>query len=67
MSSSTNGRRNALCPSREMIWVAQAVSSEGSVGRQVKMARRLAVSDTPVGLKGPPMTRSRRCGSASSP
>ena len=67
MSSSSSGLRKAPVPSLDTISVAQPASSEGSVGRQEKMARRLAVSETPVGLKGPPTTRSRRWGSASSP
>ena len=46
---------------------AQAVSSDGCVGRQVKMRRRLGESEMPVTLMGPVMANSRRCGSAVMP
>ena len=45
-----------------MIFSAQGRASLGAVGRQVKMRRRVGVSDTPVGLYGPVTTRSCRCG-----
>ena len=49
------------------ISVAHAASSAGVVGRQVKMRRRLGVSETPVTCVGPVTANSRRCGSAVTP
>ena len=40
---------------------AQADSSSAVVGRQVKILRRLSVSDTPVTLSGPLTVKSRKC------
>ena len=48
---------------RVTIFSAHGRASSGDVGRQVKIRRRLGVSDTPVGLNGPVTTKSRRCGS----
>ncbi len=45
-----------------MIFRAHGISSDGEVGRQMKMRRRLGVSDTPVTLYGPVMLKSRTCG-----
>ena len=50
-----------------MISVAHAASSAAEVGRQLKMRRRLGVSDTPVTLNGPATANSRRCGSVVMP
>ena len=46
---------------------AQACSSPGAVGRQVKILRRLSVVDTPVTRVGPTMAMSFRCGSVVTP
>ena len=45
-----------------MIFRAHGISSDGEVGRQMKMRRRLGVSDTPVTLYGPVMLKSRTWG-----
>ena len=42
--------------------MAQRVSSAGAVGRQVKILRRLGVSETPVTLKGPRIAKAFRWG-----
>jgi len=44
-----------------------AASSDSAVGRQVKILRRLTVSDTPVTLNGPLIAKSRTCGSVVTP
>src|ERR1043166_8130366 len=54
-------------PSRETMRCAHARATDGDAGRQVKIARRTGVSDTPDGLYGPEMTRSRRCGKSENP
>ena len=46
---------------------AQDSSSPADVGRHVKMAARLGVSDTPVTFVGPTTRKSRRCGSIVTP
>ena len=48
---------------RDMIWRAQRRSSDGTVGRQLKIFCRLAVSEMPVTRYGPLMTKSFTCGS----
>ena len=50
-----------------MMSAAHVSSSFELVGRQVKIIRRLTVSDTPVTFDGPRMVRSRMCGSAVTP
>ena len=47
--------------------MAHAASSAAIVGRQVKMRRRLTVSETPVTRCGPTTARLRRCGSVVMP
>ena len=47
-----------------MMSAAQADSSGALVGRQVKILRRLSVSETPVTAIGPATVKSRRCVSA---
>src|ERR1051325_2262833 len=61
-SLADNGRRYAALPRSDTICSAQGRASLGDVGRQVKMRRRLGVSDTPVGLNGPVTTKSEMCG-----
>ena len=46
---------------------AQVSSSFAEAGEQVKMRRRLGVSETPVTTKGPAMVNDCRCGSAMNP
>jgi hypothetical protein len=50
-----------------MMLRAQARPSVPAAGRQVKMRRRTGESETPLGLAGPVMTRSRRWGSREKP
>ena len=67
MSSLVGGRRKARRASVVTISVAQAVSSAAVAGVQVRMWRRLGVSDTPEGCIGPTMVRVCRCGSVVMP
>jgi hypothetical protein len=67
ISRSVAGRRNACVASRRTIWAEHTRSSAGAVGRQMKIFRRLAVSDTPVTRWGPTMLSSFRWGSVVTP
>ena len=61
-SAAATGRRKALLARRWTISVAQSCSLRVEVGRQVKTARRLSVSEMPVTFCGPAIARSFRCG-----
>ena len=63
ISLCVSGRRYASAPMRAMICRAHGRSSADTVGRQLKILWRLAVSEMPVGWNGPLTMKSFTCGS----